>query len=62
MNDYQDDSEARLSQISQNLNNLKITNPEMFANQDIFKKSFKYNERSDAQKSILDTMYKGYQK
>jgi len=58
---YSDNSEARLVEISQNLNNFLQTSPDMFTTEDIFRANFKYNERSADQKRVLDAFYDRYQ-
>lgn len=59
--DYLDNSEARLAEISANLNALSQTSPDMFTTEDAFKRNFKYNGRSQDQKNILDDFYDRYQ-
>lgn len=55
--DFQDNSDKRLKEIQMNLDKYAKTNPEMFANQDNFKQSFSYNQRSNEQKGVLDAFY-----
>lgn len=54
---YQDDSEARLREIANNLNNLYQSNPELFKDRATFDNYFKYNQRSPKQKAVLDTFF-----
>lgn len=52
-----DDSEARQQEIVNNLNQYKQANPGLFADKELFKKSFSYDNRSLLQKQILDNRY-----
>jgi len=54
---YKDDSEARQQEIVNNLNQYKQANPGLFADKELFKRSFSYDNRSDLQKQILDNWY-----
>lgn len=56
-NDYQDDSDARLKEIANNLNSLYNSNPELFKDRATFDNYFKYNQRSPKQKALLDTFF-----
>ena len=59
-NNYQDDSQARLQQIANNLENLHNSNPELFNNRGTFNDYFKYNQRSAKQKQVLDSYWAKY--
>jgi len=59
---YNDDSEARLAEITNNLNNMVATNPNALKNIDAFKLAYSYDKRSDVQKKVLENRYAGYQK
>lgn len=54
---YQDDSDARLKEIANNLNNLYNSNPELFKDRATFDNYFNYSKRSAKQKAILDAFY-----
>lgn len=54
---YQDDSDARLKEIANNLNSLYNSNPELFKDRATFDNYFKYNQRSPKQKALLDTFF-----
>ena len=57
--DYQLDSDARLAEMTNNLNTYWQTNPEYFSNRETFNKVFEYNQReSDAQRALLDSYWK----
>ena len=55
--DYQDDSAERLQEISNNLNKLLKSNPELFKDRSTFNNYFKYWQRSTKQKQILDAFW-----
>lgn len=57
---YQDDSDARLKQIANNLEKLHNSNPELFNNRGTFNDYFKYNQRSAKQKQVLDSYWAKY--
>lgn len=59
--DYQAQDQARLNEIQANLTNYSQTSPEMFKTRDAYEANFKYGERSDEQKKVLDNFYKEYQ-
>jgi thiamine kinase-like enzyme len=59
-NNYQDDSDARLKQIANNLEKLHNSNPELFNNRGTFNDYFKYNQRSAKQKQVLDSYWAKY--
>ena len=59
-NNYQDDSQARLQQIANNLEKLHNSNPELFNNRGTFNDYFKYNQRSAKQKQVLDSYWVKY--
>jgi len=59
--DYQDDSEERLSQIMQNLNNYYSTDKSLFSNIDNYRNVLNYNKRSVVQKQILDSFFNSKQ-
>lgn len=54
---YQDDSDARLKEIANNLNSLYNSNPELFKDRATFDNYFKYNQRSPKQKALLDAFF-----
>lgn len=57
--DYKEDSEARLNEMRNNLNQYYQTNPEWFQDREVFNRQFEYNEReSDAQRAVLDSYWK----
>ena len=55
--DYQDDSAARIQEITDHLNAAYTNTPNLFADRTTFEKNFNYGLRSDAQKAALDTFY-----
>lgn len=55
--DYQDDSDARLREIANNLKNLYNTNPELFKDRATFDNYFNYSKRSPKQKAVLDAFF-----
>ena len=57
---YNDDSQNRLAQITSNLEKYAKSNPELFADRNKFNAFFKYNERSDTQKAVLDEYFKAF--
>lgn len=59
--DYQDDSEKRLKEIQMNLEKAAKTNPDIFSNRDTYNQAFKYSDRSQAQKAIVDSAYNSFQ-
>lgn len=59
-NNYQDDSDARLKEIANNLESLHNSNPELFNNRSTFNNYFKYNQRSNKQKQVLETYWAKY--
>lgn len=59
--DYQDDSEKRLKEIQMNLDKAAKTNPDIFSNRDTYNQAFKYSDRSQAQKAIVDSAYNSFQ-
>lgn len=56
--DYQLDSEARMQEITNNLNAYRQNNPEYFKDRQTFNTMFHYNDRDDSQKALLDTYWK----
>lgn len=56
--DYQLDSEARMQEITNNLNAYRQNNPEFFKDRSTFNTMFHYNDRDDSQKALLDTYWK----
>lgn len=59
--DYQDNSQARMDQIADNLNKYKQTNPELFKDYDSFYNFFiAWKGRSEDQKRFLDQYYADY--
>ena len=54
---YQDDSDARLKEIANNLNSLYNSNPGLFKDRTTFDNYFKYNQRSPKQKALLDAFF-----
>jgi len=61
--DYQDNSQARMNQIADNLDKYTITNPELFNNYDGFYNFFiAWKGRSEDQKRFLDQYYADYKK
>ena len=59
--DYLDDSDARQQEIINNLNAYWNTNKSIFSNRETFNKNFEYDKRSDRQKALLDSFWKGKQ-
>lgn len=55
--DYQDDSAKRLQEITNNLNSLLKTSPELFKDRTTFNNYFKYWQRSTKQKQVLDAFW-----
>lgn len=60
--DYQDDSAARLKQISDNIDSIYKTNPDVFKNRTVFNDFFHFYERSQAQKDVLNSAWMKYGK
>ena len=58
MPDYQDDSDARMNEITNNLNAYWNTNREYFADRQTFNKVFSYDKRSKAQQAHFDSFWK----
>ena len=59
--DYQDNSQARMDQIADNLNKYTQTNPELFKDYDTFYNFFiAWKGRSEDQKRFLDQYYANY--
>ena len=58
MPDYTLDSDARTKEITDNLNAYWQTNREYFSDRNTYNNMFHYNERSDAQKAVLDSYWK----
>ena len=56
--DYQLDSEARMQEITKNLNAYRQNNPEFFKDRNTFNTMFHYNDRDESQKALLDTYWK----
>lgn len=56
--DYTLDSDARMQEITNNLNAYRQNNPEYFKDRDTYNKMFNYSERSDQQKALLDSYWK----
>ena len=56
--DYQLDSDARMNEITNNLNAYRQTNREYFSDRDTYNKMFHYNDRNDQQKALLDSYWK----
>ena len=54
---YQDDSDARLKEIANNLKNLYNSNPELFKDRATFDNYFNYSKRSPKQKAVLDAFF-----
>jgi len=55
--DYQTSEQARLQEVLSNLNQSFQTNPELFADRDLFNRNFEYNKRSATQRRVLDAWY-----
>lgn len=58
MPDYQDDSDARMNEITNNLNAYWNTNREYFSDRQTFNRNFKYEKRNESQKALLDSFRK----
>lgn len=58
MPDYQDDSDARMNEITNNLNAYWNTNREYFSDRQTFNKVFSYDKRSKAQQAHFDSFWK----
>jgi len=57
--DYQAESDARLNEMANNLNQYWNTNPEFFSDRETFNRVFEYNSRqSQAQRDLLDSYWK----
>lgn len=57
--DYEDSSDARINELTDNLNRYYQTNPEYFADRETFNRQFEYNQRmSDRQRATLDSYWK----
>lgn len=56
--DYTLNSDARMQEITNNLNAYWQNNPEYFSDRDTYNKMFNYNERSNEQKALLDSYWK----
>lgn len=56
--DYQLNSDARMQEITNNLNAYRQNNPEFFKDRSTFNTMFHYNDRDDQQKALLDTYWK----
>ena len=61
-NNYQDDSTWRLQEIANNIANYAKTNPELFKDRNTFNDFFKYNQRSQKQKDVLNAAWMKYGK
>ena len=59
--DYDEDSEARMNEITNNLNAYWNTNKSYFTDRATFNSTFHYDDRSDKQKALLDSFWKGTQ-
>ena len=59
--DYEEDSEARMNEITNNLNAYWNNNKSYFSDRATFNSTFHYNDRSDKQKALLDSFWKGTQ-
>jgi len=55
--DYQDDRIERLLEITKNLENFYNENPDLFKNEEEFKKNFHFNERSPLQQGVLQGFF-----
>ena len=51
--DYEDDRIGRLLEITNNLEKFYNENPDLFANEEEFKKNFHYDERSPMQQAVV---------
>lgn len=58
MPDYQDDSDARMNEITNNLNAYWNTNREYFSDRQTFNRNFQYEKRNESQKALLDSFRK----
>jgi len=56
--DYEEDSEARMNEITNNLNAYWNTNKSYFSDRATFNSTFHYNDRSAKQKALLDSFWK----
>lgn len=56
--DYEEDSEARMNEITNNLNAYWNNNKSYFSDRATFNSTFHYNDRSDKQKALLDSFWK----
>lgn len=56
--DFSLNSDARMQEITNNLNAYRQNNPEYFKDRDTYNKMFNYSERSDQQKALLDSYWK----
>jgi len=56
--DYEDDRIERLLEITSNLEKFYKENPDLFANEEEFKKNFHFDERSPMQKTLLEGFWK----
>lgn len=56
--DFSLNSDARMQEITNNLNAYWQNNPEYFSDRDTYNKMFNYNERSNEQKALLDSYWK----
>lgn len=54
---YSDDSDERLTEISTNVAKYKNTNPELFKDRNKYNQFFNYNDRSETQQDLLDYMW-----
>lgn len=59
---YNDNSEARMNEITNNLNQFRTTNPNSLKDEATFRQTYSYNLRSQEQKTLLDNRYAGYKK
>ena len=57
---YSDDSDTRLANITENLSKYAKSNPELFADRNKFNTFFKYDQRSDKQKAVLDEYFNAF--
>lgn len=58
MPDYQDDSDARMNEITNNLNAYWNTNREYFSDRQTFNRNFQYEKRNESQRALLDSFRK----
>lgn len=58
MPDYTLDTDARMKEITDNLNAYWQTNREYFSDRNTYNNMFHYNERNDQQKAVLDSYWK----